>query len=140
VKFFHFTQSYRLAGILEEGIKPIEEGEGNYFFGPAGDAAPEGVVWLTAVPQNPHAIFSVVADVRITLNLPMSPRLHRWEPWLKKHSPRVFAILDSLDQHDDLEHNSWRSFWFHEGTIGPDTFTAVEVEELGYAGVGYPSE
>jgi hypothetical protein len=138
MKFFHYTQSRRLESILEEGIKPIDECERNYSFGPDGDAAPDDVVWLTAVPENPHAFFDVLADARITLNLPMSRRLHRWEPWLREHCPNTAEVLDRDD--DERDDPSWRNYWFYEGTISPDTFVVVEVEELGYAGVGYPSE
>jgi hypothetical protein len=124
MKFYHYTQSRRLESILEQGLRPVDEEERNYFFGEYWDAdTPDGVVWLTTEPTNPHG--DVVADVRITLELPRSRRLRRWEPWLQKHLPHAVTSPDYG------KHPSWRSVWFFTGTISPDTFIDIEFDPLG---------
>jgi hypothetical protein len=124
-KFYHFTQYKHLERICEEGIRPLPQDERNY---PHCDDDVFGgtVVWLTTTDENPHAYWSAVCDVRITLELPKSRRLFHWATWLKRHYPEVLETLDS--DHGD---GDWRSFYFFRGTISPDTFTAVDCIDCG---------
>jgi hypothetical protein len=127
VKFYHFTQYRRLAKILEEGLKPIDESERNYIF-EFGDASPEAVVWLTAEDVQPHfECYGVVADVRITLNLRKSRRLVHWASWLKEHDPKLFESYSTWCDDECFDNETmWLDWWFFEGKISPRKIVAVD--------------
>jgi hypothetical protein len=136
--FFHYTYCRHLQNILEEGLKPVPEGEGNwkYYNNPLLTFPPDNVVWLTTRKTAP-AFFSELllgdftGDVFMRIAVGLSPncrRLHRWEPWLRKHDPLMYAVLDT----EEIDEDGWREHWFHVGTITPDKIEGVQFDpEIG---------
>jgi hypothetical protein len=91
---------------------------------------PEDVIWLTTQEKAPAFFKRLPLDaayeeslIRITLELsPSSRRLHRFEPWAKKHDPAMHAGLVS----GEITEDGWREHWVYKGVITPDKIVAID--------------
>jgi hypothetical protein len=126
-----------LESILAEGIKPVEEGQGNWGFypNPLLTFRPDNaVVWLTENKKAPefcsHLLLGEVNEgilMRVTVELSLNCRwLHCWRPWLRKHDPLLCAMLDNDVEMDEEE--GWREHWFYDGVITPDKIVCIDFD------------
>jgi hypothetical protein len=129
--FYHFTHTRLLNKILEQGLRPLFESERDVSY-EWEDAAPDGIVWLTASEQ-PPGFFDEPPEVRITIRLPKSRRLHHWLTWMRKHRPEEFAKYTAWSPDEEAPYGYWNDgpdFWFFAGPIAPDKFEAIDVESI----------
>jgi hypothetical protein len=129
VKFYHYTSYSKVHAILEEGLKPFNEEDGNFTGGddylfPVSCPPASGVVWLTTRADAPEFFWS--GRARLTVNLaPNSRCLHHWETWLRRHEPDFLRRCER----GEIDRDSWREHWFYRGVISPRRFVELEADD-----------
>ena len=126
MKFYHFTQTRRLAKIRKEGLRAVPKSKRNFFMPQKNCLLPDraDTIWLTTQDRNPHSYFNIVCDARIAIELSLKDKkLFHWETWIRKNMPpEYYTRFVTNRRHDD---ESWQDFWFYAGRISPNKFIGV---------------